>query len=102
VQLSEGPDFYDIRLVSQLKRVKPSPWICPFYCPKAAFFGTTVLKVRYGSDIHFVSEMITENLIFGSFSIYRDRLIFGFLLRYPKFSNSEISAFLIQSKKSQN
>jgi hypothetical protein len=42
VQLSEGQNSCDIRLVSQLRRVDPSLWICPFYCPKVAFFGVMI------------------------------------------------------------
>ena len=32
----------DIRFKSQPKRVNPSLWICPFYYPKAAFFGPMI------------------------------------------------------------
>ena len=45
-------------------------------------FGlTSDLKIRYGSDIHSVSAIISFNLIFGSFSMYRYRVEFNILTR---------------------
>ena len=41
-QLSAGQNSCDIHLVSQLRRVDPSLWICPIYFLKAAFYGPMV------------------------------------------------------------
>ena len=32
----------DIWMISKLRRVNPILWICPFYCPKAAYHGTLI------------------------------------------------------------
>ena len=92
VQLSEGQNSYDMRFIFQYQKGESEAMDLPFLFLQSPIFRnhglTSDLKVRYGSNIHLVSVIITKNLIFVHLSIYHRFDDIWFFAQYLRFLSS--------------